>query len=44
MVTVKDSVTNTNMEEAAKAELVYTAYACQFEGMNAEQAWAEVSK
>ena len=27
MVTVKDSVTNTNMEEAAKAELVYTAYA-----------------
>ena len=44
MVTVKDSVTNTNMEEAAKAELVYTAYACQFEGMTAEQAWAEVSK
>ena len=44
MVTVKDSVTNTNMEEAAKAELVYTAYACQFEGMNVDQAWAEVNK
>lgn len=44
MVTVKDSVTNTNMEEAAKAELVYTAYACQHEGMTAAQAWAEVSK
>lgn len=42
MVTVKDSVTNTNMEEAAKAELVYTAYACQFEGMTAEQAWTAV--
>lgn len=46
MVTVKDSVTNTNMEEAAKAELVYTAYACQYEGFedNAAGAWAEVSK
>lgn len=44
MVTVKDTVTNTNMTEAAKAELVYTAYACQFEGMTAEQAWAEVGK
>lgn len=44
MVTVKDSVTNTNMEEAAKAELVYTAYACQHEGMTAAQAWAEVNK
>ena len=44
MVTVKDSVTNTNMEEAAKAELVYTAYACQYEGMSPAQAWAEVSK
>lgn len=44
MVTVKDTVTNDNMAEAAKAELVYTAYACQFEGMNVDQAWAEVSK
>ena len=44
MVTVKDNVTNDNMEEAAKAELVYTAYACQFEGMTAAQAWAEVNK
>lgn len=44
MVTVKDSVTNDNMAEASKAQLVYTAYACQYEGMTAEQAWAEVSK
>lgn len=44
MVTVKDTVTNDNMAEAAKAELVYTAYACQFEGMNVDQAWAEVNK
>lgn len=44
MVTVKDTVTNTNMADAAKAELVYTAYACQHEGMTAAQAWAEVNK
>lgn len=45
MVTVKDSVTNTNMADAAKAKLVYTAYACQFEGFDtAAAAWAEVSK
>lgn len=44
MVTVKDTVTNDNMEAASKAQLVYTAYACQYEGMTAEQAWAEVSK
>lgn len=44
MVTVKDTVTNDNMAEAAKAELVYTAYACQHEGMTAAQAWAEVNK
>lgn len=44
MVTVKDNVTNDNMADAAKAELVYTAYACQFEGMTAAQAWAEVNK
>ncbi len=43
-VTVKDNVTNDNMADAAKAELVYTAYACQFEGMTAAQAWAEVNK
>lgn len=43
-VTIKNTVTNENMTEAAKAQLVYTAYACQFEGMTAEQAWAEVSK
>lgn len=44
MVTVKDSVTNTNMEEAAKAQLVYTAYACQYEGFenNAAGAWDAV--
>lgn len=46
MVTVKDTVTNTNMAEAAKAELVYTAYACQYEGFenNAAGAWDAVSK
>ena len=44
MVTVKDTVTNTNMADAAKAELVYTAYACQFEGFgnNAAGAWDAV--
>lgn len=42
IVTIKNTVTNDNMTEAAKAQLVYTAYACQFEGMTAEQAWAEV--
>ena len=43
-VTVKNNVTNENMEAASKAQLVYTAYACQFEGMTAAQAWAEVNK
>lgn len=43
-VTIKNNVTNDNMADAAKAELVYTAYACQFEGMTAAGAWAEVSK
>lgn len=42
IVTIRNNVTNDNMTEAAKAQLVYTAYACQFEGMTAEQAWAEV--
>lgn len=43
-VTIKNNVTNENMEAASKAQLVYTAYACQFEGMTAAQAWAEVGK
>lgn len=43
-VTIKNTVTNDNMAEAAKAQLVYTAYACQHEGMTAAQAWAEVNK
>lgn len=45
-VTIKDDVTNENMADAAKAELVYTAYACQYEGFenDAAGAWAEVSK
>lgn len=44
MVTVKDTVTNTNMTAASKAELVYTAYACQYEGFenNAAGAWDAV--
>ena len=43
-VTIRDDVTNENMAAASNAQLAYTAYACQFEGMTAEQAWAEVSK
>lgn len=45
-VTIKNNVTNDNMTEAAKAELVYTAYACQYEGFenNAAGAWDAVSK
>lgn len=43
-VTIKNNVTNDNMTEASKAQLVYTAYACQHEGMTAAQAWAEVGK
>ena len=44
-VTIKNDVTNENMADAAKAQLVYTAYACQFEGFDtAAAAWAEVSK
>lgn len=38
------AVTNDNMEEAAKAKLVYTAYACQYEGMTPAQAWDAVPK
>lgn len=43
-VTIKNNVTNDNMTEAAKAELVYTAYACQYEGFenNAAGAWDAV--
>lgn len=43
-VTIRDDVTNENMTAASGAKLAYTAYACQFEGMTAEQAWAEVGK
>ena len=43
-VTIKNTVTNDNMTAASGAKLAYTAYACQFEGMTAEQAWAEVGK
>ena len=43
-VVFKSNVTNENMEAASKAQLVYTAYACQFEGMSPAQAWAEVNK
>ena len=44
IVTIRNNVTNDNMTEAAKAELVYTAYACQYEGFenDAAGAWAEV--
>lgn len=43
-VTIRDDVTNENMTAASGAKLAYTAYACQFEGMTAAQAWAEVNK
>ena len=39
-----DAVTNENMNTAANAQLVYTAYACQSANMSVEAAWAEVSK
>lgn len=44
IVTIKNNVTNENMAEAAKAQLVYTAYACQYEGFenNAAGAWDAV--
>lgn len=41
-VTIRGDVTNENMAAAAKAELVYTAYACQFEGMSPADAWTAV--
>ena len=34
------AVTNDNMNDAANAELVYTAYACQKDNMSVEAAWA----
>lgn len=41
-VTIKTSVTADNMEAAAKAELVYTAYATQKDNLTVKQAWDEV--
>lgn len=41
-VTIRDDVTNENMTAASGAKLAYTAYACQFEGMTAAQAWDAV--
>lgn len=41
-VTVKNTVTNENMNDASGAKLAYTAYACQFEGMTAAEAWTAV--
>ena len=43
-ISVKDTVTNQNMNTAAEAQLVYTAYACQSANMTVNAAWAEVSK
>lgn len=44
-ITVNNSVTNENMTDAAKAELVYTAYAIQTTGFTSvKDAWTEASK
>ena len=43
-ISVKDTVTNQNMNTASAAQLVYTAYACQSANMTVNAAWAEVSK
>ena len=44
-VTIKGNVTNESMDDASKAQLVYTAYACQFEGFDtAAAAWDAVPK
>lgn len=43
-ISVKNIVTNDNMNTAAEAQLVYTAYACQSANMGVNAAWAEVSK
>ena len=37
------AVTNDNMNTAANAQLVYTAYACQSANMSVEAAWAELN-
>ena len=37
------TVTNDSMNDAAEAQLVYTAYACQSDNMTVNDAWAEVS-
>lgn len=42
-ISVKDTVTNQNMNTAANAQLVYTAYACQKANMTAVDAWAAVN-
>lgn len=42
-ISVKDTVTNENMDTASDAELVYTAYACQKANMSAIDAWATVN-
>ena len=42
-ISVKDTVTNQNMNTAANAQLVYTAYACQSANMSVNDAWAEVN-
>ena len=43
-ISVKDTVTNQNMNTATNAQLVYTAYACQKSGFetDAAGAWAKV--
>ena len=38
-VTIKDSVTEDDMDDAANAKLVYTAYAAQKDNLSAEAAW-----
>lgn len=37
------TVTSTSMNLAKDAKLVYTAYACQYHGMDAGKAWGEVN-
>ena len=40
-ISVKNIVTNDNMNTAAEAQLVYTAYACQKANMSVNDAWAQ---
>ena len=40
-ISVKNNVTNDNMNTAANAQLVYTAYACQKANMSVNDAWAQ---